>query len=230
MVSKYGHKPIKHFHPLDIHKQDNYVLPISADRVDEVGPGETEREAEKVIKSSVFNYSYDVNEDDNNIVGVNTVDGNNNSPRNDGFTTNSTRSIRPTRPPQKYSDYEVNHSVNDSLGHSDSPSIAVGGINANVEQRQEVDQILPDRSDPDEEHPQVDQLGVQPDEHIVQVDITPPMSLESEVLRLHDRVRRQLPQPSQVEDEGDGGWNLIERVGAKDAFLCEFSILQEVSA
>ena len=51
-----------------------------------------------------------------------------------------------------------------------------------------------------------------------------------EKLSITDRLEPEVPAPhNSVENDSDG-WSAIDRVGAWDAYLCEFQVLEEVPA
>ena len=53
---------------------------------------------------------------------------------------------------------------------------------------------------------------------------------EGEQILLADRLYPEVPVPRDVNEEDGDGWCLIDRVGAWDAMLCEFQVLEDIPA
>ena len=53
---------------------------------------------------------------------------------------------------------------------------------------------------------------------------------EGEQMLLADRLYPEVPAPRDVDEEDADGWCMIDKVGAWDAMLCEFQVLEEIPA
>ena len=52
--------------------------------------------------------------------------------------------------------------------------------------------------------------------------------LPGEKRPLGDRLKPRIPEPCWVEVADADGWNLIDQIGAWQAFLCEFKVLEDI--
>ena len=63
-----------------------------------------------------------------------------------------------------------------------------------------------------------------------EVDQNRASSGNGEQMELADRLQPEIPAPSDIIVEDSDGWSSIDRLGAWNAFLCEFQVLEEVPA
>ena len=52
----------------------------------------------------------------------------------------------------------------------------------------------------------------------------------AEQMQLAERLFPAAPEPQEVVETDSDGWSLIDKVGAWNAFLCEYQVLEEVPA